>query len=292
MAKRILVVGAGGYVGSSVVKSLIDAGHRVTALVRPGQAPGAGLQGLEGTLEDPMRWAAQCAAFDAVGYFAASQDPGFDSVLTRSISAIVSAMGPGQRFSMQAGSLVFGDTGTTIQDESATRQPPPFLAARSAFEEMLLLTGRRNDRPACSIVYASLVHGGRGAAIPGAMFRSARQHGWAAYLADVPVKWSSVHVDDWACLIASTLEGGPAEGGPYFAAGPSITLGDLAMAIGGLAGVPTRPVPEADMQAAYGPFGQALSMSQQFSAHRAAELHGWRAARTDLMASLRELTAR
>lgn len=291
MAKRMLVAGAGGYVGSAVVRVLLDAGHHVTALVRPGEAAVAGIRALAGTLEDPDPWVARCAEFDAVGFFAASPSPAFESVMKRSIGAMVSVLGPEQRFSMQGGTLVFGHTDAVGGSRSVVRQPAPPLAARSAFEELLLHEGQLGDRPACSIVYASLVHGGRGAAIPGAMLRSARQRGRAAYREDVVVHWSSVHVDDWACLIASTLEGGPAEGGPYFAAGPSVTISELAVAIGGLAGVPAAPVSEADMDAAYGPFGPALCMSQRFSPHRAAELHGWRATRNDLAASLRELPA-
>jgi nucleoside-diphosphate-sugar epimerase len=72
---RVLVTGAGGFLGSHVAERLLDAGHSVRALVRPTNVPrwleARGVELCVGDLTDPRSREAACRGRDAVVHAAA-----------------------------------------------------------------------------------------------------------------------------------------------------------------------------------------------------------------------------
>jgi nucleoside-diphosphate-sugar epimerase len=288
---KLLIVGARGYVGSHVTLELLSQGHEVHALVRDGEFALFGTKAVSISIADRERLSEVASEYEAVGFFAASQEPAFTTVSNAAVRAIVSRLTTGQRFTMQGGSAVFGDTGSALCDEQFGFHPSAMLADRAAFETDIQ-RGTQAGGPACSIVYGSLVYGGRGAMIPNLLLQAAQAHGSLVLPPTANVQWSSVHIEDWARLIAHTLCDGPAEGGAWLAAGPLIALEDLiaeAAKISKLA-APLPGTPE-DMAHCYGFFGPALMMNQRFGSQKADKFYGWQAKRNDWRESLHELYA-
>lgn len=283
--KTVLLIGANGYVGSHVCSELLSRGVAVRALVRPGERPPPGTQALEGLLTDTEAWLPVCGEVDAVGFFAASRDSAVEAQLQQSVRQVMQRLRQGQRMALQGGSLVFGDTGPGPVDEGFPRRPPAPLAQRSDFERDLMGMASAPQSAACSVVYGSLVHGGSGAALPGALVAGALQ-ARQVLCPDRSTTWSTVHVADWAVLIAHTLLSGPSEGGPFLAAGPAVAMDEVLSMIAGLAHLTLRSATVPELVQAYGMFGPALAMHQHFVARRAGGFYGWKPERNDLASSL------
>lgn len=287
---RIFLTGATGYIGSHVARHLMRNGHQLFAMVRgAGEPAPTGMQPVVADLARPDEFARIASGFDAVGHFASAPTPEFAALNARAVSAVLAAIKGDQAFAMQGGSLVFGDTATAVRDESSGFHPPPFLAQQARLEESVLAAARGSG-PRSFVVYASMVHGGKGAMIPGALARAAAQRGSLPLPGTGTQLWSTVHVEDWAQLIAHVLERGPGGGHAYLAAGPAVSIGkllDIASDVWTLS--PPFAADEQTLQSAYGFFAPALAVSQHFSAAKAQRDFGWEPRRNDLAASLKEV---
>jgi nucleoside-diphosphate-sugar epimerase len=287
---KILITGATGYVGSQVVAQLLTHGHTLLALTRPGGTAPPNTTARYAELTDTQALSRAVDGVDAVGYFAASNEPAFAAVSEAAVHHLIDCLRPGQRFAMHSGSMVFGDTGNGAAVDAPHWNPPPPLQSRAAFEAAILALARP-DAPTRSIVYGALVHGGgRGAMIPAAIIQAARASGRLT-LPPVPdVQWSTVHVTDWAELIVHTLVGSDSAGGVWLAAGPQLALAELIAEAAQLTGAPVPEVGSFEaLESAYGFFGPAFMLNQRFDARRAMQAFGWKATRNDWAASLREL---
>ncbi len=78
---RCLVTGASGFIGGSVARALLDAGHEVVAYVRDGSASAlpADVERAVGDLGDPNRLATAASGCDAMVHAAGLADPDADS---------------------------------------------------------------------------------------------------------------------------------------------------------------------------------------------------------------------
>lgn len=282
---RLLITGAQGYVGSRVANLLAARGHQVTALVRSSQEkPPSGQLSLVGSLEAPTEIAARIGDYDGIGHFAAAQSSEFGAINARFVETILSRMSRGQVFAMQSGSLVFGSTGTRVIDESAPLSPPPFLVERASLEQSVIQAGASG--PQTSIVYAAMVHGGRGAMIPAILVDGSRRAGRVVYPGNGEQSWSTVHINDWIRLIVAALEAQSSGGQRYFAAGPIVSIRELAEHCALALGLPVpKHGPTEEVGSVYGMFAGALAMDQRLSGEKAAQLFGWIADRNNLKES-------
>jgi len=293
---RVFVTGFGGYVGSHVAAALAARGHSLSVLAHGDQdRAAAGRGGYEvaaADLGDAGSLAPAVKEADAVVRCAASDDPGFLPLNQRAVAAMLEALRPGQAFAMHGGSMVYGDTGPLPRDPDVPFAPPPPLAGRAALDRTVLEHGRTHGLRTF-VVYGALVHGGAGAMIPRAMVEAARKAGTSAYVGDGAQRWSSVHVEDWAELIALALEQGPPGGHAFVAAGLPVTMREAAAVAARAVGMPdaVRSIGPDEAGKLWQAFGPALAMSQWFSADKAERLLSWRPPPCDLDASFAEAAA-
>jgi nucleoside-diphosphate-sugar epimerase len=286
---RLLITGAQGYVGSRVANLLAARGHQVTALVRsPRESPPNEPHTLVGDLDRPNEIAARVAEYDGIGHFAAAQSPVFGAINARFVDAVLRRLSRGQVLAMQSGSLVFGSSEKQIIDESAPPAPPPFLLERASLERSVIQAGVSGPRTL--IVYAAMVHGGRGAMIPATLVEGSRRMGRVVFPGNGEQSWSTVHVDDWARLIVAAVEAKSSGGERFFAAGPVVSIRKLSQYCANALQLPApTPATDAEVAAIYGPLGAALGLDQRLSAEKANRLFGWTAANNDLQRSFGEL---
>jgi nucleoside-diphosphate-sugar epimerase len=225
-----------------------------------------------GDLADVSTLLPAASAAVAVIHCAAGDGPDFDALDAAAVPAMLDVLGPGRAFVRHGGTLVWGDTGARRFGGAEPAAPPLFLRARAALDDALI---RRAGDRRVTVVCAPLVYGGTGGAIPKALALLARALGAAAYPGDGAQIWSTVHVEDWARLIADAAERAPAGGARHAAAHGETTLRDAAAAIGAALGLPGPRQAAPDELEAFGPLGLALSLSQRFSGARAAAALGW-----------------
>lgn len=290
---RIIATGAAGYVGGHVAAILRDRGHDLVALARDAAQAARlkerGVRALVTPLEDTGGLRAAVAAADAVLHAAASDDPAFHPVNAAAVAAMLDGLPDRAAFVTHGGTLVYGPTGPAGVTAAAPPAPPPFLQGRVALEEGILAAG---GRLRTAVVHAGLVYGGRGAVLPGLLVQAARALGAAPFVGDGANAWTSVHVADWAALLADALEATPAGGRRYVATGRIVTMRAVAETLAAVAGLPgARSLDPAEAEARFGPFALALGMDQRFLPGPERDLLGWSPRIDDLAQGFRDLLA-
>ncbi len=89
---KVLVTGAGGFLGRSVVRAAAGAGHHVVAMHRPASLPDpaslpAGVEILPGDLRQPGRWAEHLSGIEAVIHCAAAASGNLPTQLAGTVVA-------------------------------------------------------------------------------------------------------------------------------------------------------------------------------------------------------------
>lgn len=276
---KIFITGTTGFVGSHVASSLITRGHEVMGLVRSSEdAENLEKQGIEPLIstlekvEQLQRAASQC---DGVFHGVASNNEDFQKINAKAVSWILEAIeGTNKAFVMQGGTMIFGDTGKKQLTEADAKFNAPLpLASRVTLEKKVLDLQHKGIRTA--IVYGSWVYGAHGAAIPEFMSQAAKKHGYSAIPGDGKNMWATVHIKDWANLIALAMER-PNASGMYFANTTTYMVKELAQVIADDLGITTQNIDLDKLENIWGPFTQPLAfMNQNFSSKKAEEELGW-----------------
>lgn len=270
----ILLTGATGYIGTSVLPRLIEEGHSVTALVRDAAkaaiVEAAGATALIGDAADTDLVAQLALASDGVIHLASGQDvdPGFIAAVLRGLE------GSDKPFVHTGGIWTYGSNADITEDSPAA--PPAITAWRGANEAVVLgAEGVRGIVVVPSIVY------GRGAGLARVIVDAPRGDGVAPALhlvGDGSQHWATVHVDDLAALYVLALEHGTA-GSVYLGASganPTVReLGEAAAAAAGVAGgVVAETVEETSARLGAG-LAEALLLDQQSRGSKARIDLGW-----------------
>jgi nucleoside-diphosphate-sugar epimerase len=292
---RVFVTGATGFIGSAVVRELLEAGHQVTGLARSDQGAAAlaavGAEVHRGSLQDPDSLRAAAAASDGVIHtayihdFSANNDaPAYARIDGRAIAAIGDALaGSGRPFIVASG-LPVPAPGQVTTEEAAAPENPAY--PRVSEPAALSLTGR--GVRASVVRQPPTVHGeGDHGFIP-ALIAIARAKGLSAYVGDGSNRWSAVHRLDAARLFRLALESAPAGTRLNAIGDGGVPFRDIAGVIGKHLDLPVTGLSAEEAAGHFGLFAGFASIDVPASSAVTQERFGWQPTHPGLIADLDE----
>jgi nucleoside-diphosphate-sugar epimerase len=207
---RVFVTGATGFIGSAIVRELIDAGHQVLGLARSDAAAkalvAAGAQVHRGDLEDLESLRSGAAAADGVIHCAFNHDFSQYQANCEADRHVIEAMG-----SVLIGSdrpfVVSAGVGVSTPGRAATENDacvPSSILPRSASEEAALSLAQHGVR--ASVMRLPQVHNLEMQGLITLLVITAREKRVSAYVGDGANRWPAAHRLDVAHLYALALE--------------------------------------------------------------------------------------
>lgn len=288
----LLLTGATGYIGTAVTARLVDAGHEVVALVRPGSGTArlpAGTRTVPGDVGDVAslrRALAQVEQLDGVVHLSAA---GGAHVDLPAAATFADALRDRRGLLLwTSGVWVLGRTAGAAAAEDSPTAPIAIVADRPTVEQRVLAAAADGVRAV--VLRPGVVHG-RGAGIPALLVDRARTDGVGRHPGEDGVRWPMVHVDDLADLYVAAVERAAAGTVLHGVAEEGVPVRDLAAAAALAVGLPARSErwPDADVVAAVGaPFAEALGLHQVVGSAATRAALGWEPSRPGAVADVAE----
>ncbi|MEV6901659.1 SDR family oxidoreductase [Amycolatopsis sp. NPDC051372] len=274
---RIFVTGASGWIGSSVVPELIDAGHEVVGLARSDTAAAAieqlGAEARRGGLDDLKILRDAAEETDGVIHLAYAHELGQVGGAPADAAAIdvfTNALeGTGKPLLVTGATITVPGRAATEHDELVPEGP---IAARIKNMQAALAAADRGVRVSLVMIPRSAHGTGEQHGFIPQLTTRARTTGVSAYVGDGMNRWPAVHVKDAATLYRLAIEKAPAGSVLHAVGDERVAFRDIAEAIGRGVGVPaqSRPAEEFGM-----PLGALLGTDMPASSTITQQLLGW-----------------
>ena len=283
---RVFVTGATGWVGSVVVKELVDAGHHVVGLARSDEKAAAlaaaGGQVLRGTLDDLDLLHNAASAADAVVHTAFNHD--FSRFAEnceqdrRAIEMLGSALEGSARPLLVTGGVALLAPGRVATEADVPPDVPSYPRKSEAAARALAERGLR----ATTIRLSPSVHGLGDHGFMAILIGLAREKGVAAYLDEGLNRWPGVHRLDAGRLYRLVLEQGATEPAYHGVADEGVPFKDIAEVIGRQLGLPV----ESRGREHFGWFADFAGADMAASSARTRSLVGWQPTGPDLLTDI------
>jgi nucleoside-diphosphate-sugar epimerase len=298
---KVFVTGATGFIGSAVVRELIEAGHQVLGLARSdasaAKVASAGAEVHRGALNDLDSLRSGAAAADGVIHLAYIHDfsdgESYESAARTDLHAVqtigAALEGSGKPFVITSGTAMltfFLPPGRLGTEEDVA--DPGSVAPRVASENATLALAERGVRSSV-VRLAPSVHGKEDAHgfVP-SLISIARAKGVSGYVDDGSNRWPAVHQLDAVRLFRLALEKAPAGSVLHGAADEGVPLRAIAEVIGRHLDLPVVSIAPENAVEHFGWMGTVVSVDNPASSARTRELLEWQPVHPSLISDLEE----
>ncbi len=276
---RVFVTGATGFVGSAVVRELIDAGHKVLGTARSDSGArfltAVGAQVHRADLNDLESLRSGAAASDAVIHLAFIHDFSKFKENCEIDRAAIAALGNALAGSLRP-LIVTGGLALLAQGRMATEDDPPaplYDNYPRASEHAAALLEKRGMH--AMVVRLPQVHDTTKQGLVTYSVELARQKGVSAYIGGGRNRWAAVHRLDAARLYRLALENGRAGARFHAVAEEGVPAREIAEAIGRGLNVPVSSISPEQSAAHFGWLAAFAGLDLQGSSAQTREKLGW-----------------
>ena len=279
---RVFVTGATGFIGSAVVRDLLEARHQAVGLARSDMAAAAltaaGADVHRGALDELDSLHDAAAAADGVIHLAfnnISETTDFVASLQadlRAVETIGAALeDSGKPFVVTSGTMVLATLGRLGTEEDPGTDGVPRVASENA----AIALAERGVRS--SVVRLSpSVHGeGDKAGFVPSLIGMARTKGVSAFVGDGSNRWPAVHRLDAARLFRLAAEAAPAGSRLHGAGEEGVPFREIAEVIGRQLRLPVVSIAAEDAGDHFGFLSRFVSVDNPTSSTQTRELLGW-----------------
>jgi nucleoside-diphosphate-sugar epimerase len=287
---RVFLTGATGFIGSAIVRELIDAGHQVLGLARADEAAkslvAAGADAHRGSLEDLESLRSGAAAAGGVIHTAFIHDfsnygPAAEAD-RRAIETLGNALvGSDRPLIVTSGSLLAQRQGPLATEKDG--HDPNFPRKSEAAALALAAQGVR----ASVLRLPPSVHGNGDHGFVPNLISIAREKRTSAYIGDGLNRWPAVHRLDAAHLYRLVLEKGSAGATYHGVADEGIPTREIAEAIGRGLNVPVVSKSREEAADHFGWIARFFGIDGPASSAQTQEQLGWRPVQPGLIADLK-----
>ncbi len=290
---RVFVTGATGFIGSKIVKELIEAGHQVLGLARSDAGAksliAAGAQVQRGDLDELESLRTGAAQSDGVIHTAFRHDWSKFAESCAMDKRAIETLGAVLEGSNRP-LLVTGGLAVLAQGRPANEDDPPVPVSASyprASEATVAALEVRGVN--ASVVRLPQVHNTVKQGLISYLINVAREKGLSAYIGEGLNRWAAVHVLDAARLYRLALEKHEAGARYHAVAEEGVPLRDIAEVIGRGLNVPVVPMSPEEAAAHFGFLAHFVGMNLQGSSTRTQERLGWRPSGPNLITDLENM---
>ena len=287
---KVFVTGATGFVGSAVVKELIEAGHEVLGLARSDAGAAAlvaaGAKVQRGSLEDLDSLQRGALAADSVIHTAFNHD--FTNFAENceterlALEALGDALEGSDRQLIVTSGVALLAPGRLATEEDVRPLDPAFPRAP---EQVAVALNARGIN-VCTVRLAPSVHGAGDHGFIPRVIAIAREKGVSAYVGEGLNRWPGVHRRDAAHLYRLALEKGEAGARYHAVADEGVPFREIASVIGRRLNLPVvSKRPEATNEH-FGWFGMFAAMDAPSSSQHTQARLDWQAVGPDLLSDI------
>ncbi|WP_118953164.1 SDR family oxidoreductase [Taibaiella helva] len=288
---RVFVTGASGFVGSAIIKQLLDAGHQVLGLVRSEQAAQTladmGAEAHRGDVNDPGSLESGAAHCDAVIHTAFNHDFSRykencedDRKVILSLGKILA--GSNRPLVITSGvGLLHGARPVTEEDVPAGSATVPRAATEEAARAVVA-----QGVNTYIVRLPATVHGEGDHGFIAMVVAMAKENGVSAYIGEGGNRWPAVHRHDAAVLYRLIIEQQPEQRVYHAVAEEGIPFRQIAAAIGQQLQLPVAGKSGLEAEAHFTWFTHFAGMDCPASAVKTQEATGWKPEQPGLLAEL------